>query len=223
MRRRRSVVWHSLILFALSVLLSAGPVFAATEPEYKNPETGYAVYLDDVEGLVETEKVLEAMIPVTAYGGAAFVSASPEQTSDVYAEQRYREFFGSGSGTLFLIDMNNRYLWIYSDGAVYEVVTGAYADTITDNVYRYATDGNYTACAVRAFEQIHTLLLGGRITQPMKHISNTLLALLTGLSLNFLLMVSVSQKEKPLPEELAKAGAWHAAFSHTEKQLKSET
>lgn len=45
-------------------------------------------------------------------------------------------------GTVFAIDMDNRNIWIHSDGAVYQVVTKGYADTVTDNVYRYASRGD---------------------------------------------------------------------------------
>ncbi|MBQ6735001.1 MAG: TPM domain-containing protein [Lachnospiraceae bacterium] len=212
-----------LLLSLLCFLLFPCAARAAEDAEYVNPDTGYAVYIDDSLELIDKEAVREAMIPVTDFGGVAFVSASPSGTSDVYAEQRYREYFGTASGTLFLIDMKNRYLWIFSDGAVYDVITRGYADTITDNVYREASKGNYTECAVSAYAQIVTLLEDGRISQPMKHISNALLALLTGCILNFLLMVKVSKKEKPTAEDLARAGGWSAAFFGAKKILRSET
>lgn len=222
LRRKKHYIWKAAVLLIVCFLLSAQTVFALPQPDYINPETGYAVYIDDQAKLIVRDAVLEAMIPISAYGGVAFVSAYPSTASDVYAEERYREYFGTDSGTLFLIDMKNRYLWIYSDGAIYEVVTKAYANTITDNVYRDATAKDYTRCTVRVFEQIATLLDNGRIAQPMKHVSNVLLALLTGLALNFLLMVYVSRKTKPSREELAEAGGWHAAIFHANKTLKSE-
>lgn len=211
-----------LLLSVLCLLLFPCAARAAEDAAYVNPDTGYAVYIDDSLELIDKEAVREAMIPVTDFGGVAFVSAAPSETSDVYAEQRYREYFGTSSGTLFLIDMKNRYLWIFSDGAVYDVITRGYADTITDNVYAEASKGNYTECAVSAYEQIVTLLRDGRIAQPMKHISNALLALLTGLCLNYYLMAKVSKKEKPTAEDLARAGGWSIAFFHTEKTLRSE-
>ena len=223
MRLKRFALCGVLLLPLLYVLLTARPVSAETEPAYRNPDTGYEVYIDDAEGLIDGQSLLEAMKPVTAYGGAAFVSASPKETSDVYAEKRYRSYFGNGSGTLFLIDMENRYLWIFSDGDIYKVVTRSYADTITDNVYRKATAGKYTDCAVSAFEQITVLLQDGKIAQPMKHISNVLLALLTGLGLNFLLMATASRKTKPSLTELSLAGGWHAGVYNKKKELKSES
>ncbi len=47
---------------------------------------------------------------------------------------------------------------MHGDGAVYEVVTTDYANTVADNVYRYASREDYYGCAREAFEEIHALL-----------------------------------------------------------------
>ena len=57
----------------------------------------------------------------------------------------YREKYGSESGTIFVIDMDNRNIWIHSNGAINRTINKAYAETITDNVYTYASDAvSYT-------------------------------------------------------------------------------
>ena len=67
--------------------------------------------------------------------------------------------------------------------------TGSYANTITDNIYRYASKEEYYNCAYNAYDHALTLLKGGMISQPMKYISNALIALVSALLLNFMVLV----------------------------------
>lgn len=173
---------------------------------YQNPETGYSVIVeDDAELLMDDERteLVGKMQEITAYGNVAFKSI-PENSSstEAFADYYYYANFGTDSGTLFLIDMENRNIWIFSDGAVYEVVTTAYAETVTDNVYRLASDEAYYECAAKAFEQITALLKGQKIAQPMKYISNALLALSIGLLLNFGVAIYLTKAWRAENEEL---------------------
>ena len=122
--------------------------------------------------------------------GVMFLSVAdnPYTTSQPYAENTFRQYFGKESGTILLIDMDNRTIWIFSDGAIYRTVTRSYANTITDNIYTYASDGDYYGCAKSAFEQEARILGGGRIAQPMKYISNALLSLVGGVLITFLVL-----------------------------------
>jgi len=65
----------------------------------------------------EEQDLLEIMQPITTYGNVAFVSidTNPEGDTKAYAQSYYQERFGYSSGTVFLIDMDERYLWIYSN------------------------------------------------------------------------------------------------------------
>ena len=163
----------------------------------ENPETGYLLIIEDKADLITDAQEAElaaSMKEITAYGNVAFVTADSNRVSaEQYAADCYRERFGTQSGTLFLIDMENRMLWIHSDGAVYKVITKAYADTITDNVYRDASVGDYYECAAEVYRQISTLLEGERIAQPMKYISNGLLAVILALLLNFGLVCYITK------------------------------
>ncbi len=185
------------------LLLIMMPVRAEEEPVYTNGNTGFAVYIDDEADLLsdqEETKLLNDMIPVTEYGGAAFVSVSRSSMStNAYAKERYRGYFGTDSGTLLIIDMDNREIWIFSDGAVYKTVTRSYANSITDNIYEYASDGDYYSCASAAFAQINTLLEGGKIAQPMKHITNILIALISAVLINYILVMYSRRKDR-VPE-----------------------
>ena len=161
----------------------------------------YQVVMDDSADLLtesQEEDLAKIMDNITAFGNVAFVSV-PENSlsSEDYARNTYQSFFGTASGTLFLIDMDNRKLWIHSDGAVYRVITDDYADTITDNVYRLASKEQYFECSQEVYDQILTLLQGEKIAQPMKYISNTLLALILALLINFGLVCYFTRLKKP--------------------------
>ena len=88
-----------------------------------------------------------------------------------------------------MIDMGRRNIWIYCDGAIYRIINKSYANTITDNVYRYASKAEYYDCALNAYDQALTLLEGGRISQPMKYISNVLIAMVMALLINFVFLI----------------------------------
>ena len=168
---------------------------------YTNPETGYMVVIsDDADLLNDAEETLlvQDMIPVTDFGHAGFASGTSEDTlARWYAEQCYQDYFGTQSGTMFVIDMDDREIRIHSDGEIYRVITNARASTITDNTYRYARNGQYYNCAARAFEQITAVLNGERIAQPMKYISNALLSLILAILLNYMLLRHRAKKYKP--------------------------
>lgn len=188
------------------------------QPVYTNPDTGYSVVVEDDAGLLteeERSELAEAMQRVTAYGNAAFKTVTENgSTTESFARSYYRELFGTESGTLFLIDMDNRNIWIFSDGAIYKTVTSSYADTVTDNVYRYASSGDYYTCGAKAFEQIYDLLEGNRIAQPMKYISNALLAVILSLLINFGLVRYFSKLKNPGEGEILKS--IEKKFTYTE-------
>lgn len=173
---------------------------------YQNPDTGYRVVLEDDAQLLtkqERAELADIMKEITEYGNAAFKSIEDNDTSaGAFAASYFRANFGTDSGTLLLIDMDNRKLWIHSDGAVYRIITTAYAETVTDNIYRYASKEEYFTCASECFSQIAALLRGQKIARPMKYISNLLLALCLALLFNFWLMNCLTRTKKARQEEL---------------------
>ena len=166
----------------------------------------YRTVIEDNEDLFteEEEKLLAAeMDRFTQYGNAGVVTLSQYSSTGTYAKQKYAELFGTDSGLLFVIDMGERMIWIHCNGTVYRTIDKAYANTITDNVYRYATNGEYYRCTSEVFQQAMILMEGGRIAQPMKYISNALIALVIALLANFTLMAG--ERKRPAPETNAAA------------------
>lgn len=182
---------------------------SAFQQEYRNDETGYQVIIEDDANLLseqEEETLAGIMKDITDYGNVAFKSIGyNEYSTEQYIKNYYNEMFGSKSGTVFLVDMDNRNIWIHSNGGIYRVITNSYADTITDNIYRYASEGKYFLCSKEAFSQILTLLQGSRIAQPMKYISNVLLSVILGLLITYFVVRTMSMAGKPSDKELLEA------------------
>lgn len=230
--RRRSlcsmIMICALFLLPACLLFPLG-VYAESQEAalWENPDTGYRIVLEDDAQLLdrkEQEELAAAMRTVTAYGNAAFKSISANAYSAAsFADDYYHGLFGTESGTLFLIDMDNRELYLFSDGAIYRTIGKSYADTITDNVYRYASDGDYYLCASRAFEQIGAVLAGEKIAQPMKYISNALLAFILAALLNYFLARSLSRSSKPGTGEILGSISTRFDFRNPRKILTSQT
>ena len=163
---------------------------------YTNPQTGYSIYIDDGEDLLtdsEEAALIEDMKPVTEFGNAGFITCeNNDQSTSSYSSQRYAALFGTESGSLLVIDMGMREFYIKNNGEISKVITNAYSNTITDNIYKYASNGDYYTCASTAFSEILILLEGGKIAQPMRFISAALFALILGLLINYLLVRAVT-------------------------------
>ena len=185
---------------------------------YTNSETGYSVIIEDDASLLsndEKKQLAETMKDITPYGDVAFKSIdyNPYST-ETYIERYYNSIFGTGSGTVFLIDMDNRNIWIYSDGSIYSTITTAYANVITDNVYTYASDKDYFTCANKAFIQEAALLHGRRISQPMKYISNALLAIVIAILINYFIVRQTSRVRKASDNEIVNGVFANNAFNN---------
>ncbi len=214
------------ILFFLSLFL----VLFLLIPEVRvlADNTSKLVIEDDAELLSEEEeeKLRRVMKPILEYGCVGFKSIKRNNRSvSAFAEDWYLETFGKTDGVLFLIDMDNREIYIYSGNSVYRTITKSRADTITDNVYRYASRNQYYECAAEAYREIFTLLEGGRIAQPMKYISNALLALIIAFLINFIIVRNVTKLKAPKEKEILEgarvyfdASQGTAEFTHTTRK-----
>jgi len=137
------------------------------------------------------------MKPLTKFGHIAFVSTDNNYNSvETFSDNYYHTNFGTESGTIFVIDMSNRKIYIFSDGANYRVVTSSKAYSITDNTYSYATREDYYGCASLTYKQIYTILDGGKIAEPMRYTSNIFIALTLALFFSFLYVLSKSKMSK---------------------------
>ncbi len=166
-----------------------------------NQETGYRVVIEDTIDLLtdtQEEALYEDMYPITQYGNVAFMTyygsdSDYEEAAGQYCNNTFGRY---ANAVVFVIDMTYRQLIIHSDGDVYDVITSGYATSITDNIYTYATDGDYYTCASMAYSQIYTVLEGGFIARPMKYICNFLIAVGVGVVVNFIIVFATSSSKR---------------------------
>ena len=170
------------------------------EYKYTNEETKFTASIEDNANLLSIEertKLFEELKPLTNYGHIAFISTANNSSSvEYFADSYYHSHYGTESGTIFIIDMSNREIYIFSDGANYRTVTKSKAYSITDNTYRYATNKEYYNCASTTFNQIYTILDGGKIAEPMRYTSNVFIALTLSFFFSFLYILSKSRIKK---------------------------
>jgi len=181
-----------LSLILVLVVLFTNPMCYAvdeTNTTSTNNKKYQLIIEDDADLLTESEETaLKAeMNKLTEYGNIIFksINTNPNYSTDAYAKKYYNSRFGSQSGTVFLIDMYKRNIYIFSNGNNYNTITNEKAEVITDNIYTYASKKQYYKCASEAFSQIYTLLQGGKIAEPMKYISNAVIAVMLALLINF--------------------------------------
>ena len=109
-RKTLSRIAAALFIMLHIMVYSSFLVLGADDALYVNSETGYGVYIYDDEDLLtdeEEEELLQNMIPLTTYGGAAFVSTS-SQDAEAAVRSESHNIFNNASSTLFLIDMGAR-------------------------------------------------------------------------------------------------------------------
>ena len=185
------------ILLALLLLV---PGLAAAETKtQQNGETGYKAVIEDRAGLLDSaeyDSVFAAMMPITNVCNAGFYTYQGESMEYVLTKAKtWANSNFTGTVTLFIIDMATRQLAVWSSSDVEQTLTQAKSYTITDNVYKYASRGQYAACAESAFNQMNRALKGEKVSGPMRVISNALLALLAALLLAYLFISARMEQE----------------------------
>lgn len=159
---------------------------------FQNSDTGYTAYIDDEEDLLsssEEENLLKKLVPLTQYGNVAFLSGRGEYSAAATIRDFYNEVFYGKSGLIFFIDMENREIRIQSGGAFYRTISSDVANSITDNVYVFASNGDYYRTAAVAFSQVKAKMEGRFVATPMRWISNFFLAIFLGLLFNFTMLL----------------------------------
>lgn len=204
------------ILLLISVLLIVIPfVLDLINGTYK-PQEGlqaslnYSVIIrDDGDLFTDEEEALlrQTMTDFLPYGSAAVYTTNynPYGDTDSLADNMYEELIGNyylADGSLFVIDMDNRYLVLSNGGDVTKKIADRDCDEIVDNVYRYAKDANYYMCADSCFEQAIKLLGDQAIPRTMKHISNLIIALGISVCAVFLVAQSKTKMKEYTPQSL---------------------
>ena len=188
-------------LFFFAIINVYGEPLAETNNRYQ------VIIEDDADLLTAEEetKLKDKMYKLSEYGNIIFKSINENNTTtESYARNYYHENFSTESGSVFLIDMHNRNIYIFSDGANYNTITNSKALIITDNVYQYATNQEYYTCAEEAFSQMESLLAGQKIAEPMRHTSNAVIAIVLAFFINFFIVLGASRIKKAEQSEIIK-------------------
>ena len=160
----------------------------------------YRAVLEDAGSLMtapEEERVLAAMQPLTEFCHVGCYTYDGRDSTNVIQKARTwaLQQFGQSNWTVFMIDMSTREIGICSGGEAYRSIDKGKANTITDNVYRLATRGDYAGCAIKAFEQMEAALKGDAVAAPMRTVSNILVAVAAAILLAYLVIYSRMQQE----------------------------
>ena len=225
----RKTILALLLAALLTALLT--PALAADEKSFQKVLTGYEAVISDGAGLLtdrEISSVQLSMYPITEYANVGFVTydASGSDGRSVLTKAKIwgdARFGSSSPYAVFMIDMKTRRLGIYSSKAVYSVLSTAKANTITDNVYTYATRGEYAECAKEAFREILQVMEGQTINESMKIISNVFLALICAILVTYMLIVGRMRNEQETTMQtmtkVVGAGAATAVTAHTLRRV----
>lgn len=143
---------------ALGIFLT-GTAFAASGEDAYQMAAGTESYADvyDMADLftdVEEKQLSEQAQALSDTMKMEAVIVTTEENSDsaqVFADGFYMEGdFGTGSdhsGILFLIDMDNRELYISTNGQMIRYMTDSRVEDVLDDVYNYAADADYYGAA----------------------------------------------------------------------------
>ena len=180
-------------LLKKSLLLVLGVLIICTFLPAVSVLAANQLVVEDNAGILtpdEEARLIRDYSAITEYMGAAFVTTDAASAgTSAFAEDYAISHYGNSPAVIFVIDMYDRELYIYSNGTALKTITRADARAITDNVYKSASRGDYYECADRTFSQILGKCRGERLARPVKHITNALIAVLCGILLNYYLTV----------------------------------
>ena len=162
---------------------------------------------DKADILTEEEeiKLQDDMTSLLEYGNIAFVTFDSDYSSvSSKASSFYYSNFGDENGSLFLIDMKVRELYIYSVDSNSRIITDMKAYTITDNSYHYASNEDYYTCAKVTFQQMYSVLEGDKIAEPLRYFTSAIISLITSVFICFIYAYLSSRKKKTSINKLAK-------------------
>ena len=141
-------------------------------------------YILDHAGLFseqEQEAISEKIQDLQAETGMDYCVATTEDargySSQEYADQIYEASgFGTGdnhSGMLYLIDMDNREIYISTEGDMLRYLTDERIDAILDNAYEDAADGDYAASALTVLDDTGSYIEAGIDVNQYNYSSET--------------------------------------------------
>lgn len=194
--RKLTHLFVAVFSFILALALVPGLKAKAFETEtyYVNSETGYKVLIHDGAGLFTQEELnklaYEDMYPLTQYCDCILYTTDVNPYSATESEPMAKAMLDTypTQVTCFLIDMATRDLRLQSAPLSQDRISVSKAESIMDNVFRYAGNGEWYECAHNTFDQAYRVSAGKRISQPMRYICAAFLAVAVALLGNFIVL-----------------------------------
>lgn len=209
----------AVLLLAVTVIVPYSLKAENISDLKENRQTGYAACVLDYAELFkdsEVKALLNKAYDLTDYSDVFVVTVqkgqnshgTTERATKDFGDEMYLKYSNQDNCIMFIIDMHTRYLYVYRYGdEVESTLTSGKCDSITDNVYEYASDKDYYTCASIALDQMGKVLAGQHIAQPMKVASNLFIAFVIGFVVMYLVALSKSKVGKPSDEEMLKYAA----------------
>ncbi len=209
----------ALLLIVVAVIRPVSGEAANLSDIDENTATGYCAFVyDDAELFTKNElnALLDKAYELTDFADTFVVTVQKgnnpygktESATKKLGDDIYLEYSNSKNCIMFIIDMHTKYIYVYRYGDDVESnLTSGKCNTITDNVYDYAADGDYYTCASIALDQMSKVLQGQHIAQPMKVASNLFIAFVVGFVVMYLVALSKSKVGKTSDEEMLKYAA----------------
>lgn len=200
-------------------LCAAVAVFFLMLPVTVDAQTNNIYIFDDADILTYDEELKLQEYLGTLDDDMNYLVATSDTSdygSDTDSKLRYyytSVYSSSDDGIAFMVDMDNREIYISGYGKAKQLIKNDDALDITDNVYRYASRGDYYDCIQKAYSQADVIVNKGFILRPMRIIVSLLLAILVGFLFTFIWAV-FERSSKNIPDETAQilmAGATIAA------------
>lgn len=214
----------SIFALILVLVMSFLPMTALADEVYYEPV--YEIRIDDQAELFTNSE--EAMLyenlkkVATLTNVAVFTSTDYLGGTESFARW-YSNNWLDGNGVVFIIDMDDRNLALDSSGNAYNLISDADCDTIMDNVYTYASKGDYYGCALETFDQVYKLMTGLKIPRPMKYIGNAIIALFAGFMISYMIVIKSVQLKKADINELADAASPHIKVTDFNEKFLKQT
>ncbi len=199
----RFKITTAIVLLAFFVLAFLPEAYAASDTP------SYDAYIGDFADLLtdeEENELYQIMLEGTSYGNMVFMTIDDAEgyQSKEYIEMIYQtsDSFSGTDAVIFMIDMDNRLLWITGYGSNEKRITPDYANLITDNIYRKAKAGQYADCAFEGYRQINRRLAGERVSGSLRGLGNFCIAVIIAEILCFAFAYVTSAAKKAADYEI---------------------
>ena len=196
------------LLLVMATVLMILPITNVNGAQLEEETNNYQIIIEDDADLLtdsEEKELRTIMQDLAEFGNVVFKTTKTvnnSYSSLKYIQNYYYSKFHNNSGVAFYIDMSQRQLCACATGGLDDIITNAKCNTIMDNVYKYASKGNYYMCASETFSQMNRLLNGQRIAESMKYICNAIVSVMVSLFASYTLFVMISGNKKASQKEL---------------------